>query len=1401
MDFRILGSVEARADGRALELAGPRQRAVLALLLLRGGGPVTQDRLVDDLWGEESPAGAVKTLHVAVSRLRRALGAEGGRLVSTPAGYKLSLEAGELDLERFESLCEEGRRALRAGMADRAAARLGSALAEWRGPPLADLSFEPFAQAEVAHLEDLRAAALEDRIEADLQLGRHSELVAELETLVARDPMRERLRGQLMLALYRVGRQGDALEAYSQAVSSSTPSWACGPGRSSNGCSGRSWRRTRRCSPRQPVGEAPVAERRRTTATILFTDLAGSTPMRAELGDEAADVVRREHDRRVRDVLTLQGGREVKTLGDGFLALFESAGAAVAAAVDMQRAIDRQADRGRLALGLRVGIAAGDVAHEDGDVFGMPVVEAQRLCASAAGGRILVSDAVRLLAGADGAGFEDAGELQLRGIDRPVHAWAVPWLADRTVTVPLAAALAVHGATTFAGREAELGVLTRAWSDVCGGRRRGVLFAGEPGIGKTRLAAEMAAHALGSGGLVLYGRCDDGLTAAAQPFAEALSAYVSACPPDELRVQLGARAADLMPMLPALGSLLPGVVEPAPAAPEAERLRMLEATAALLEAAGSAAPVLLVLDDLHWADELTLHLLRHLLRADAPMRVLVLASYRDTEPSRSTLLADVVTGLARRPDVERLELGPLAEQDVAAILAGAGREPSLAARVRATTEGNPFFVGEVVRALGEDGDPEGAVTPRARDVVRGRLARLPAGATEVLIAAAVTGAEFDVDVLAGAAGVDVERALDALEAAESARLVRPSGDLDRFSFAHALVRQTIVGDLPAGRRVRLHARVAHALEQAAATRAVPSEALAEHFDAAGSLVDPAAAREYARAAGDEAAARLAFDVAAEQYARAVRAHARLPAAPVEQRLDLELARGRALRLAGDERAHEVLRRTAADAEAAGDGGRMADALLTIGLGHESLFLSEDHETIALLRRALALLPPEDSPVRARLLGYLALESLYSVPDAERHEMVARALAMARRTGDAATVAAALDAHAWTAMGPERRTERLALAEELVAIAPPGSPYAECHGHVFRYLALVEGGDARRADTALAAARAAARVPVALWTVTQWEATRALLAGELADAEAKAVRGAEAARDAGFPPGVVQATFTALFWCIRLVQGRLSELEPFIEEVSKVNPGPPVWLFLSKAQVACEKGDAGAARGPFESAVASGLLEFPRTLAWLTTIVGAADVCASVDDRSSAARLYELLEPCADVMAVMVGPVGRAVGRLATTLGRRDEAERRHRAAVALCERMDARAYLADRPLRPRPAPAPRRRGPRAARAIARGRGGARHAGLGGEGSGGAGRAGAVGLRGVAQDGGDDEVPCRSREVLVPRLLEGEQLGAGDLARQRLRMGVGERRVLGAVGDRAWGRPPARVAVARARPRR
>ena len=215
MEYRVLGPLEVRDGDRSLPLAGAKQRALLALLLLHANQMLSRDRLIDELWGEEPPETAVQSLHVYVSRLRKVL--PSGTLLTRPPGYLLELEPDELDLRRFERLLADGREELARGDAGRASRVLHDALALWRGPALAEFAFEPFAQVEIGRLEELRLAAVEERVDADLALGRHAELIGELEALIAENPHRERMRGQLMLALYRSGRQAEALEAYHDA--------------------------------------------------------------------------------------------------------------------------------------------------------------------------------------------------------------------------------------------------------------------------------------------------------------------------------------------------------------------------------------------------------------------------------------------------------------------------------------------------------------------------------------------------------------------------------------------------------------------------------------------------------------------------------------------------------------------------------------------------------------------------------------------------------------------------------------------------------------------------------------------------------------------------------------------------------------------------------------------------------------------------------------------------------------------------------------------------------------------------------------------------------------------------------------------------------------------------------
>ena len=572
----------------------------------------------------------------------------------------------------------------------------------------------------------------------------------------------------------------------------------------------------------------------------LFTDLVGSTEFHSSVTPEISDEVRRNHFSVLRRAVAETGGVEVKNLGDGLMVVFTTASAALSCAVAMQQGVELDNRTQEHLLGLRIGVSGGEVTTEDGDYFGEPIVEAARLCATAEGGQILAVDLVRAMAGRRNPHrCRGRGPVVLKGLPEPIETVEVLWtpLAGPAAhEVPLPARLARRPMVGVFGREAELGAMVDATKRVAGGEGREVLLvSGEAGQGKTTLVAEAARTAFDHGACVLFGHCEEYLATPYQLFAEALNHYVTHAPEDRLLAHVAAHGSELARLVPALAARIPDLPPSRAVDSDTERFLRFGAVVGLLSQVSERQLVVLVLDDLQWADTASLELLRHLASAERPMAVLVLATYRDTELSKTHPLLDTLAALHRQVNVARIELPGLDDVGVASYMEAAAGQSldddgmALAHAVYRETDGNPLFVGEVLRHLSETGaiyrddatgrwmgmdDLEKAGLPDSvREVIGARVGRLGATAGRVLALAAVIGRDFDTDLLARAAGISEDDLLDTLDQAATADLVRETTTAPGlYHFAHALIQHTLWEDLGPTRRARAHRQIAEALE-------------------------------------------------------------------------------------------------------------------------------------------------------------------------------------------------------------------------------------------------------------------------------------------------------------------------------------------------------------------------------------------------------------------------------------------------------------------------------------------------------------------------------------------------------------------------------------------------------------
>ena len=464
---------------------------------------------------------------------------------------------------------------------------------------------------------------------------------------------------------------------------------------------------------------------------------------------------------------------------------------------------------------------------------------------------------------------------------------------------------------TFVGRERERQQLGEVWKRAKLGRRQLLLIAGEPGIGKTRLSLEFARTCADEHGTVLVGRCDEDALVPYQPFVEALGWYARVCPEADLHAALAAAGGggELGPFVTDFLVRVPDLPPPMPMNAQGQRYRLFETVNALLGATSKAFPVLLILDDLHWADKPTLSMLRHVVRGSDPAALCIVGTYREGELVAGHPLAELLADFRREQDVTRLSLTGLEPVQVGRLveaLASPEVSSRLAGQMTDSTGGNPFFVGEMLRhlretgalaelregSLGSTGLPEGV-----REVISRRVSRLSEGCRRAMNLASVLGREFDVDVLETLSELSEDDVLDAIDEARRAQIIdevpsRPG----RHSFHHALIRDTLYEGLAVSRRLRLHRRAGEAIERLTAHHpAPPLTDLAHHFSQAAPTGVADRAADYATRAGDHMANALAHEEAARFYDLALSALDSLPAGPdiERQRVAIQRRRGRA----------------------------------------------------------------------------------------------------------------------------------------------------------------------------------------------------------------------------------------------------------------------------------------------------------------------------------------------------------------------------------------------------------------------------------------------------------------------------------------------------------------------------
>ena len=850
----------------------------------------------------------------------------------------------------------------------------------------------------------------------------------------------------------------------------------------------------------------------------------------------------------------------------------------------------------------------------------------------------------------------------------------------------------------FVGRAAELEKLRTLMPRAEGERRRVALLAGEPGAGKSRLAREFAGSAAMEGALVLYGACDAVVRTPYGPFVEALDRLVRVTEVGELRAALGAGGGELTRLLPDLPALVGELPEPVEADPDTERHRLHTEVADLLANVSRERPILLVLEDGQWADAPTLLLLRHLARSACSARLLLLATFRDTEVDPPGELSETLADLRRSDDVVRMRLSGLSGAEVSDLVsraAGSDPEPELrelATTIHDLTGGNAFLVCELWRALVETGIVEvagGRVrvtrpltelgTPESvREVVSQRLSRLAPRTIDLLELAAAAGPEFELEPVRRAAGLAEPELLAALEEAVGSGMIEelPSRRL-ACRFTHEIVRRALYDRLSRLRRAELHLRVGEALESAGATSDRALADLAHHFGAAASFGGAERAIDYNLRAARAASAALAFDDAGMRFRTAIE----IGIQGEPERADVLLELGSASHRAG--KATDALEAFASAADLARALGS-ADLLARAAIGYEEACWRPglaSRDAVELLEEALTAVGDESDELRIGLLAGLA-RALGFQGDAQRGAIVREnAVGLARSHEDRAGLAKVLVRSYW-ARGTTPLEEILSMLTEARDLAEElGDTETHTEAMAWRvptFVALCDLSSARAEVAVLREMAERTAQPFMNHVAEHCGSAIALCDGNLAEAEAMAERSHYwgrllTGRDAS-------GTYGIQMFGVRREQGRLAELAPAVRilagEADREGPWRP-----GLVAVLAELGMEREARRELSRLAAEGIDDFRASL-WLATLTYLTDACVALSDEAMAAIVYPELEPLAGAnvmighMVACYGTADRYLGMLAATLGEPGRAEEHFERAMEQNRRMGASTWVA-----------------------------------------------------------------------------------------------------------------------------